>query len=98
MQNAECRMQNAEKETGGLAFFFPSEFSLLHSAFRCPLPARPACYPFPPMSNFAVIGVAGFVAPRHLQAIKDTGNTLMAATDPNDSVGVLDRFSFDVKF
>ena len=48
--------------------------------------------------NFAVIGVGGFVAPRHLQAIRDTGNCLLAAVDPNDSVGILDRFSFDVKF
>jgi UDP-N-acetyl-2-amino-2-deoxyglucuronate dehydrogenase len=50
------------------------------------------------MKNFALIGVAGFVAPRHLQAIRETGNCLLAATDPNDSVGVLDRYSFDVKF
>ena len=50
------------------------------------------------MKNFAVTGVAGFVAPRHLKAIKDTGNRLVAATDPNDSVGVLDRYSFDVRF
>jgi len=50
------------------------------------------------MKNFAVTGVAGFVAPRHLQAIKDTGNRLVAATDPHDSVGILDRFSFDVRF
>lgn len=50
------------------------------------------------MKNFAVIGVAGFVAPRHLTAIKDTGNRLIAATDPNDSVGILDRYSFDARF
>lgn len=50
------------------------------------------------MKNFAVIGVGGFVAPRHLTAIKDTGNRLVAATDPNDSVGILDRFSYDVRF
>lgn len=50
------------------------------------------------MKNFAVIGVAGFVAARHLGAIKDTGNRLVAATDPNDSVGILDRFSLDVRF
>lgn len=42
--------------------------------------------------NFALIGVAGFVAPRHMKAIKDTGNTLLAAYDINDSVGVLDQF------
>lgn len=44
------------------------------------------------MTNFALIGAAGFVAPRHLAAIRDTGNTLVAAVDPHDSVGVLDRF------
>ena len=43
-------------------------------------------------------GVAGFVAPRHLKAIKDTGNRLVAAVDPHDAVGVLDRYSFDVRF
>jgi UDP-N-acetyl-2-amino-2-deoxyglucuronate dehydrogenase len=48
--------------------------------------------------NFAVIGVAGFVAPRHLKAIRDTGNRLVAATDPHDSVGVLDQFSLDARF
>lgn len=50
------------------------------------------------MKNFAVIGVGGFVAPRHLAAIRDTGNRLLAATDPSDSVGILDRYSFDVRF
>jgi UDP-N-acetyl-2-amino-2-deoxyglucuronate dehydrogenase len=48
--------------------------------------------------NFAVIGVGGYVAPRHLRAIRDTGNELVAAVDPKDSVGVLDQYSFDVKF
>jgi UDP-N-acetyl-2-amino-2-deoxyglucuronate dehydrogenase len=48
--------------------------------------------------NFAVIGVGGYVAPRHLRAIRDTGNRLIAAVDPKDSVGVLDQYSFDVKF
>ena len=48
--------------------------------------------------NFAVIGVGGYVAPRHLRAIRDTGNRLVAATDPRDSVGILDQFSFDVRF
>jgi UDP-N-acetyl-2-amino-2-deoxyglucuronate dehydrogenase len=48
--------------------------------------------------NFALIGVGGFVAPRHLDAIRDTGNCLLAAVDPSDSVGVLDRYAFDVKF
>jgi UDP-N-acetyl-2-amino-2-deoxyglucuronate dehydrogenase len=48
--------------------------------------------------NFAVIGVGGYVAPRHLRAIRDTGNRLVAATDPRDSVGILDQYSFDVRF
>ena len=39
---------------------------------------------------FALIGAAGFVAPRHMKAIKETGNTLVAALDPNDSVGIMD--------
>lgn len=50
------------------------------------------------MPNFAIIGVAGFVAPRHLQAIRDTGCKLLAAVDPNDSVGVLDRYFPDTRF
>ena len=44
------------------------------------------------MKNFALIGVAGYIAPRHLKAIKDTGNNLVAALDPFDSVGVLDSY------
>ncbi len=44
------------------------------------------------MRNFALIGVAGYIAPRHLKAIKDTGNTLVAALDNFDSVGVLDSY------
>jgi len=48
--------------------------------------------------NFAVIGTGGYIAPRHLRAIKDTGNRLVAAVDPKDSVGVLDQYSFDIRF
>ena len=48
--------------------------------------------------NFAVTGVAGFVAPRHLKAIHDTGNRVVAAVDPHDAVGLLDRFGFEVRF
>jgi UDP-N-acetyl-2-amino-2-deoxyglucuronate dehydrogenase len=48
--------------------------------------------------NFAITGVAGFVAPRHLRAIADTGNRLVAAVDPHDAVGVLDKYAFDVRF
>jgi UDP-N-acetyl-2-amino-2-deoxyglucuronate dehydrogenase len=48
--------------------------------------------------NFALIGAGGYVAPRHMQAIKDTGNNLVAALDPNDSVGILDSYFPDCKF
>ncbi|MBP7652750.1 Gfo/Idh/MocA family oxidoreductase [Candidatus Dependentiae bacterium] len=48
--------------------------------------------------NFAIIGVGGYIAPRHLQAIKDTGNNLIAALDKNDSVGILDKYFYDVDF
>lgn len=48
--------------------------------------------------NFAIAGVAGYVAPRHLRAIRDTGNRLVAAVDPNDSVGILDGFFEQVAF
>jgi len=50
------------------------------------------------LKNFAITGVAGFVAPRHLAAIKATGNRLVAAVDPHDAVGILDRYAFDVRF
>ncbi len=50
------------------------------------------------MHNFALTGVAGYVAPRHLKAIRDTGNCLVAAMDPHDSVGILDGFFPDVAF
>lgn len=44
------------------------------------------------MKNFALIGAAGFIAPRHLKAIKETGNTLVAAMDKFDSVGIMDSY------
>lgn len=44
------------------------------------------------MSNFALIGVGGYIAPRHLRAIKDTDNTLVAAYDKFDSVGIMDSY------
>jgi len=50
------------------------------------------------MKNFALIGAAGYVAPRHMRAIKDTGNTLIAALDPNDSVGIIDSYFPDADF
>lgn len=42
--------------------------------------------------RFALIGAAGYVAPRHMEAIQNTGNELVAALDKNDSVGILDRY------
>ena len=50
------------------------------------------------MKNFVLIGAAGYVAPRHLQAIKDTGNKLLAALDKNDSVGILDSYFPEADF
>ena len=51
----------------------------------------------PPLP-FALTGVSGYVAPRHLKAIRDTGNRLVAAVDPHDSAGVLDSYFTDVAF
>ncbi len=48
--------------------------------------------------NFALVGAAGFVAPRHMKAIADTGNTLVAAVDPHDSVGIIDSYFPDAAF
>ncbi len=48
--------------------------------------------------NFAVIGAAGYIAPRHLKAIEEVGGRIVAAVDPNDSVGILDRYSLDVRY
>ncbi|MCW2270309.1 UDP-N-acetyl-2-amino-2-deoxy-D-glucuronate oxidase [compost metagenome] len=45
------------------------------------------------MKNFALIGAAGYIAPRHMRAIKDTGNVLVSAYDINDSVGIIDSIS-----
>jgi UDP-N-acetyl-2-amino-2-deoxyglucuronate dehydrogenase len=50
------------------------------------------------MPNFALTGAAGYVAPRHLKAIQETGNQLVAAVDPHDSVGILDQFFPDSAF
>lgn len=50
------------------------------------------------MANFALTGAAGYIAPRHLKAITETGNSLVAALDPHDAAGILDRYSFDVRF
>ncbi len=48
--------------------------------------------------NFAIIGVAGYIAVRHLNAIKTTGNTLVAALDKFDSVGIMDSYFPDADF
>lgn len=48
--------------------------------------------------NFALIGAAGYIAPRHMQAIKETGHALVAAYDINDSVGIIDSISTDCAF
>ena len=50
------------------------------------------------MKNFALIGAAGFIAPRHLKAIKETGNNLIAAVDKFDSVGIMDSYFPDCHF
>lgn len=50
------------------------------------------------MKNFALIGAAGYIAPRHLKAIKETGNQLLTAYDPFDSVGVMDSYFPDAAF
>ncbi len=50
------------------------------------------------MKNFALIGAAGYIAPRHMQAIKATGNNLIAALDKHDSVGILDSYFPDCDF
>lgn len=48
--------------------------------------------------RFALIGAAGYIAPRHMRAIAETGNELVAAVDPHDSVGVLDSYFPNAKF
>ena len=50
------------------------------------------------MKNFALIGAAGYIAPRHMKAIKDTGNNLVAAMDKCDSVGIIDSYFPDADF
>lgn len=50
------------------------------------------------MKNFALIGAAGYIAPRHLQAIKETNNRLVAALDRFDSVGIMDSYFPDADF
>ena len=52
----------------------------------------------PTPKRFALIGAAGYIAPRHMQAIRDTGNELVAAVDPNDSVGIIDSYFPQCRF
>lgn len=48
--------------------------------------------------RFAIIGAGGYIAPRHMRAIRDVGGTLVAACDTHDSVGVLDQYAMDCRF
>lgn len=50
------------------------------------------------MKNFGLIGAAGYIAPRHLKAIKDTGHNLVVAMDINDSVGIMDSHFPEAEF
>lgn len=50
------------------------------------------------IKNFAIIGVGGYIAVRHLKAIKETGNNLVASLDPSDSVGIIDSYFPDSNF
>lgn len=50
------------------------------------------------MKKFALIGGAGFVAPRHMKAVKETGNEIVAVLDPHDSVGIIDNYFPDSLF
>ena len=49
-------------------------------------------------TNFALIGAAGYIAPRHMKAIKDTGNRLICALDPYDGVGIMDSYFPEADF
>ncbi len=50
------------------------------------------------MKSFALIGSAGYIAPRHMKAIKDTGNNLVATLDKFDSVGIIDSYFPEANF
>lgn len=50
------------------------------------------------MKNFALIGAGGYIAPRHMKAVKETGNNLIAALDKHDSVGILDSYFPEAEF
>ena len=50
------------------------------------------------MKNFVLIGAAGYIAPRHMKAIKETGNSLIAAYDPYDGIGIMDSYFSQASF
>ena len=50
------------------------------------------------MKNFILIGAAGYIAPRHMKAIKETGNNLVAAYDPYDGIGIIDSYFSEASF
>ena len=50
------------------------------------------------MKNFVLVGAGGYIAPRHMKAVKDTGNKLLAAVDKHDSVGILDSYFPEADF
>lgn len=50
------------------------------------------------MKNFALIGAAGYIAPRHMIAVRDTGHRVSVAYDVNDSVGIIDSYFPDAEF
>jgi len=50
------------------------------------------------MKNFALIGAAGYIAPRHMKAIKETGNNLVCALDPYDGIGIMDSYFPEAAF
>ena len=52
----------------------------------------------PTKNGFVLIGAAGYIAPRHMKAIAETGNRIVAALDPSDSVGTLDSYNYDVEY
>ena len=50
------------------------------------------------LTSYALVGASGYIAPRHMKAIKETGGDLVVAFDPNDSVGILDSHFPDAHF
>ncbi|MEA3228310.1 MAG: Gfo/Idh/MocA family oxidoreductase, partial [Campylobacterota bacterium] len=48
--------------------------------------------------NFALIGASGYIAPRHMKAMKETGNNLIAALDPYDGIGIMDGYFPEASF